>query len=96
MGNAELLALPDDILNLDSFDYSASCTYDARYDYSDPVYTGKYDLWTDCGDTGALFVVLAVLPEDLSYFVLVNVLVITDADLDALDHILDSFIVSAE
>lgn len=96
LGNAELLALPDDILNLDSFDYSASCTYDTRYDYSDPVYTGKYDLWTDCGDSGAIFIVLAVLPEDLSYFVLVNVLVITDADLDALDHVLDSFIVSAE
>jgi serine protease Do len=96
LSDAERLGMPDEVLNLDSFDYSASCTYDARYDYSDPVYAGKYDLWTDCGDSEAIFVVLAVLPEDLSYFVLVNVLVITDADLDALDHILDSFIVSAE
>ena len=88
--------MPDDVLDLDSFNYSDSCTYDGRYEYSDPLYTGKYDLWTDCGDVDSLYIVLAVLPGDLSYFVLVDVLVVTDADLDALDHILNSFIVSAE
>lgn len=96
MTDADRLAFPAVVLDDDSFDYSASCVYDGRYDYSDPVYAGLYDLWTDCGDEGSLFIVLAVLPEDLSYFVLVDVLIVTDADLDALDHILNSFIVSAE
>lgn len=96
MADADRLAFPATVLDDDSFDYSASCVYDGRYDYSDPVYAGLYDLWTDCGDEGSLFIVLAVLPEDLSYFVLVDVLVVSDADLDALDHILNSFIVSAE
>jgi serine protease Do len=90
------LEMPDAVLDLDSFDYSNSCTYDGRYEYSDPVYSGKYDLWTGCGDVDSLYIVLAVMPEDLSYFVLVNVLIVTEADLDALDHILDSFIVVAE
>ena len=94
--DAERLAMPDDVLDLDSFDYSASCAYDGRFEYSDPVYAGKYDLWTDCDGSGSIYVVLAVLPEDLSYFVLVNVLAVTEADLDALDRILNSFIVSEE
>lgn len=94
--DAERQAMPDDVLDLDSFNYSDSCTYDGRYEYSDPLYAGKYDLWIDCGDVDSLYIVLAVLPGDLSYFVLVDVLVVTDADLDALDHILNSFIVSAE
>jgi serine protease Do len=32
---------------LDSFVYTNSCTYDDRYDYSDPLYTGYYDLWVE-------------------------------------------------
>lgn len=96
LAEAERLAMPDDVLDLDSFDYSASCVYDGRYEYSDPVYAGKYDLWTDCDGSGSIYVVLAVLPEDLSYFVLVDVLAVTEADVDALDHILNSFIVSEE
>ncbi|MCL4870326.1 MAG: trypsin-like peptidase domain-containing protein [Anaerolineae bacterium] len=93
LSDSERREMPDAVLDLDAFDYSASCTYDGRYDYTDPVYSGKYDLWTKCGDADSLYIVLAVLPEDLSYFVLVNVLIVTEADLDALDHILDSFIV---
>lgn len=96
LSDAERLSMPDDVLDLDSFDYSASCTYDSRNEYSDPVYAGKYDLWTDCDGSGSIYLVLAVLPEDLSYFVLVDVLVVTDSDLDALDHILNSFVVTEE
>lgn len=96
LSNEERAAMPDTLLDLDSFDFSGSCVYDGRAEYSDPVYAGKYDIWTDCGDTGSLYVVLVVMPQDLSYVVMVNVLAVTDADLDALDHILNSFIVSAE
>lgn len=96
LSNEERAATPDTLLDLDSFDFSGSCVYGGRAEYSDPVYAGKYDIWTDCGDTGSLYVVLVVMPQDLSYVVMVNVLAVTDADLDALDHILNSFIVSAE
>lgn len=96
LSSEERAAMPDTLLDLDSFDFSGSCVYDGRAEYSDLVYVGKYDIWTDCGDTGSLYVVLVVMPQDLSYVVMVNVLAVTDADLDALDHILNSFIVSAE
>ncbi len=77
---------------LDAFDYSDSCTYDSRSDYSDPVYSGAYDLWTDCNGAGTMLVVVGVEPADRSYLALVIVQVVSEADLDALDRILDSFI----
>jgi serine protease Do len=77
---------------LDSFDYSDDCIYDSRSEYSDSVYTGSYDLWTNCGETGSSLVVVGVQPEDASYLALVLVQVVGDADLDALDRIMNTFI----
>ena len=53
------------------------------------VYTGSYDLWTDCGDTGTLLVVVGAKPEDASYLAWCVVQVVSDADLEALDRIIE-------
>ena len=76
---------------LDAFDYSDGCTYDGRTDYQDSLYTGKYDVWTDCGDGGSVFIVLAAEPEDQSFLTLITFQAVTEADLDALDKVLDTF-----
>jgi serine protease Do len=78
---------------IDFFDYSADCQYDNRYTYEDPVYSGVYDLWVECGGGETMLVVLGTQPADKSYLVLVLVQVVSDADLYALDYILNSFIV---
>lgn len=77
---------------LDSLTFNESCTYDSRSEYADGVYTGFYDLWIDCGDAGSSFVVIAARPEDGSYMALVQVQVVGDADLDAVDRIMNTFI----
>ncbi len=77
---------------LDAFDYSDNCSYGGRTEYSDGVYSGYYDVWTKCGDVGSSVVVVGVKPEDGSYLGLVLVQVVGNADLDALDHIMSSFI----
>jgi len=71
--------------------YEDSCTYDSREKYEDPVYEGAYDYW-DCGGDAGL-VVLGVRPiaDPTAYLVLVQVQVITDADLDALERIMATF-----
>jgi len=80
---------------LDAFEFSSDCTSGGeRSDYSDSVYTGKYDFWLNCGGTDTMLVVMVAEPADLSYSALVMVQVVSDADLDALDHILNSFIVN--
>jgi serine protease Do len=79
---------------LDAFDYSEDCTFDERVEYSDPVYTGYYDIWSDCSGVGTVLLVLAAAPEARDHLAVVGVQIVSDADLEALDHILNSFIVN--
>jgi len=80
---------PEDLL--DAWNFSETCTYDGRYDYEDAVYVGKYDVWRGCGGTDTVFVVVEAYPPDESFVVLVQIQVVTEADLDALDTILATF-----
>jgi serine protease Do len=77
---------------LDRNDFTADCVYDDRYDYQDPLYTGLFDVWADCGGQGSVLVVVAAVPDDRSFIMLLQVIAITDADFDALDTIIDTFV----
>ena len=76
---------------VDFFDFSTDCTYDGRFDYDDSVFTGVYDQYSDCAGEGSVIIVLGAEPADRSYAMVVLVQAVTDADLDALDHILNTF-----
>lgn len=78
---------------LDLLDFTDSCIYGGRFDYEDPVYTGQYDLYSECAGEGSVIIVLAVEPAEKNYTMLLLVQAVTDADLDALDWILNTFIV---
>jgi len=76
---------------LDTNDFSADCTFDDRYTYEDAVYTGAYNVWLNCGGTETAFVELEAYKEGADFLVNVQIQVVTDADLDALDTILATF-----
>jgi len=76
---------------VDLFDFSTDCTYDGRFEYADPVYTGVYDQYSNCAGQGSVIIVLAAEPADKTYAVVILIQAVTDADLDALDHILNTF-----
>ncbi len=79
---------------LDSLeDYGGSCVYEGRFDYEDNAYVGLYDFYSDCGDIGSSLINVVAFPADYAYIVWVQTQIVTDADLDALDHILNSFFV---
>jgi serine protease Do len=80
---------PGDVL--DGSDFSNDCTYDDRYDYEDAVYTGAYDVWLNCGGTDTALVELEAYADGVGLLVNVQVQVVTDADLEALDTILATF-----
>lgn len=77
---------------LDQFDLSDSCTYDGRSDYSDELYTGAYDSYSNCDGTGNSFLVLVVEPEAQNVLIILQVQMVTAADQEALQRILESFI----
>lgn len=85
---------PGDLL--DQYSFESSCVYDGREDYADALYTGMYDVWTSCGGTDTVFFVVAFLPEDGSFLGMVQVQVVTEADLEALDRIIDTFVVQGD
>ncbi len=94
--SSDAVVLDNPVALLDNTDFSNDCTYDGRYDYADELYAGAYDLWVDCGGVGTAFFNLVTLPEDNSFVNVVQVQVVTSADSEALQTILDSFVVIQE
>jgi serine protease Do len=78
---------------LDSIDYNESCEYDGRKAFPEGFYVGSYDLWHTCGDAESVAAVVGLTPESGAYLVLLQIYAVSDADLDALDHILATFLV---
>ncbi len=78
---------------LDGQDFTFACDYDGRYDYEDPLYSGSYDLYVNCEGEDTLFVVVAAEPPDSSVLMMLQIVVVSEADLEALDRILNTFVV---
>ncbi len=94
---SEILAQDNDAASLlDALAEEYECTYDGRYDYDDGVYVGLYDLYVDCGNSGSAIVELAALPSHEEYIVYLVIQAVSDADFEALGHILDTFYVIEE
>jgi serine/threonine-protein kinase PknK len=75
----------------DAVSFADQCTYDGRTDYSDAFYTGVRDDYSDCGGTDTSYVVVAAENAAQSRIVLVQVQVVDERDLEALDRVLASF-----
>lgn len=76
---------------VDNFDFSEDCIYDGRSPYEDPVYTGVFDLYQECAGTDTILIVLAAQPADQSHGVILVGQAITEADVEALDQVLNTF-----
>ena len=68
------------------------CTFEYREDYEDPAFEGAFDVFSNCLDSEGVLVILSAKPHSsTSPLVLVMVQIMSDADLDALDEILNTF-----
>jgi hypothetical protein len=79
---------------LDVYGYLADeCTYDGRYEYDDGAYVGALDWWDDCGGVGTAYAVIVARPPGEEFTVVVEITMVTEADLDAADQIISSYYV---
>ena len=88
---------PRAVLNEEAIRFANVCEPQDVQSYSDPLYTGVSQVFANCGSSGAAFVWTAVQPIDTSdgdYIALVGVQILSDADVEALGHILDTFVVT--
>jgi serine protease Do len=75
-----------------SMAFLADCTLDDRYEYNDGVYRGFFDYYTSCGGSADYLILSAVPIEDIGdVLVFVEIQIVSDADLDAADRILQTF-----
>ena len=89
-------ALYDEVSLLDVLQVSYDCIHDGRHEYDDGLYSGLYDLYVECGDVGSVIVELVAMPADRSFIIFLQVQAVTDADLDAYNHILETFALVGE
>lgn len=84
---------PATILTL--FDLSAHCTKGTTEAYTDSLYTGSRQNWTNCGSTGAQTIVVAAIPSNRAFGILVAVTLLATRDDAARLSIWNSFEVTA-
>ena len=75
-------------------DYSSFCTDLGTDSYDDGVYSGVLQLWGDCGNSQSAVIIIGATDESGQFTVRVEAIAVTDADLEALDEIINSFYVS--
>ncbi len=88
---AKMPATTDIAASLAQYGFAGDCTDGGIVDYSDPVFTGQYQVWQDCAGTTTDVVTLVALPADSSYTAVIQAQILTDADLDALDQAFNTF-----
>jgi len=76
---------------LDWEDYQTVCTFEERQDYFDGVFEGFSETWVNCFTTDATLVVIAAETADGSTRVFLDIMMVEDADVDALIQIVGTF-----
>ena len=80
----------DGLLGLEKRDLSRQCTHQGRFDYQNQFYNGKYDHFTNCSGTPGLLV-FATASADGKSLILIRIAVVSEADLEAVDTIINTF-----
>jgi len=79
----------DDFISYSQF--TGDCVSDGPEPYDDGLYQGQLQVWTDCGASLAGLAVIAAQPPGGEFTVRVVVQLVTEADADALDQIIQTF-----
>ncbi len=77
---------------LRTFAPAGDCTDAGISDYQDAAFLGQYQVWTNCGGTDTIYVILAAVAVNGTQVVsILAAQIVTDADLDALDQAFATF-----
>jgi hypothetical protein len=73
--------------------FLGDCSLDDRYEYNDGYYRGFYDYYNNCGGQGGAYLILSAVPvqDTGDVLVFVEIQIVSDADVEAADHILKTF-----
>jgi serine protease Do len=69
-----------------------ACTSEGREPYEDAIYRGRMEILNDCAGTASSIAAIAAGPEDGTFTVLVIVQLVSEADFEALDQVIATFV----
>ncbi|MCK0113495.1 S1C family serine protease [Ornithinimicrobium sp. F0845] len=78
---------------LSHYTYEDVCAEQYTEEFSDVMYSGLFQIWSDCRDTDGIVVNLLFSNNDHTYTAVMTTYVATEADLEALDRAFASFTV---
>ena len=67
------------------------CTPGPYKDYNRPPYSGKVQTWIDCGVNDVTSYTVAAAPEGRECVVVLDALLVSEADRKAIEHLIDTF-----
>ena len=80
----------DSLLGLEQRDLSRQCVQKGRFDFRNQFYAGQYDHFTNCSGTPGLLV-FTTASADQKLLILIRIAVVSEADLEAVDKIVNTF-----
>lgn len=86
-------ATQSDAQVLDAFK-AEDCVSQGRKPYEDSLYRGTFEFFTGCGGSEAGRAIVVARPSSNQYAAVVDMQIVSDADLQALDEIINSFVVN--
>lgn len=79
------------LLGLEKRDVPRTCVYKGRFDYQNQFYSGQYDHFTNCATNSPGLLIFTATSPDQKSLILLRIAVISDADLEAVDTIINTF-----
>lgn len=70
-----------------------ACVSQGRQPYHDPLYTGTIEFFAHCGGTTTARAIVVARPAGNPFAAVVDMQLVTDADLQALDQVMNTFVV---
>lgn len=79
------------LLGLEKKDVPKKCVYKGRFDYKNQFYAGQYDHFTNCATGNPGLLIFTAASPDQKSLILIRIVVASQADLEAVDTIINSF-----
>lgn len=80
----------ESLLGLEKRDLSRQCVQKGRFDFHNQFYAGQYDHFTNCSGTPGLLI-FTTASADQKSLIMIRIAVVNEADLEAVDTIINTF-----
>lgn len=79
------------LLGLEKRDMPRRCSYKGRFDYQNQFYSGQYDHFANCATNNPGLLIFTASSPDRKSLILIRIALTSDADLEAVDTIINTF-----